>query len=562
MDRKELLSALEVLENCGVDTAQEQKLLQANAETPVVLVAGTQAARPLDLLTGLEISVPDTFVLSFPLLCVYGEKFHIQAEDRAGERHHFSDWADFLAFLDKDPERVSCCTLSAPSRLLAQVQLRFLILDGREDLTRSASDCRGFLTVLPCAAGAPGDRVEALCRWAREVRAMPGQVGAVLNHTETGMTNAMLPLALRQWLGTEVPSWRCGYPASGKSLPPAAVLEQAVRRLTEAETAGTEEQMLSGCRDRSAAKALAQEQRLEQEAEEKRQAAAWLVKCGEDFRAIGESTGAVVSCTLTNQQEKAIREDVNGLADLLREQLLLMSRELLEKRGADAKADLRNLGGDYIEDVCGRYLSALVDHISQELWKPKIEAAFQQSVEEYRTLVRSAPVSLLEADPEGMTRILKAIDVNLGAYQDPMAAGLGSVVGGAVYFGLNLLLSYSGVGFLGRLFMAKDVKEVAQSAGQAVTTAVEQIISPESYVEKLTKALQNIVSKMPARIYSTLTSSIIPMLNADIARQYQSMIDRACGALVEQADVLTRDETRLLERRNELNTQRLRLLEL
>lgn len=562
MDRRELLSALEALESCGVDTAQEQKLLQANTGTPVVLVAGPQAARPLDLLTGLEIDVPDAFAPPFPLLCAYGETFHIQAEDQAGERHHFSDWANFLAFLDKGPERAAGCTLFAPVPLLAQTQLRFLILDGKEELVRSASDCRGFLVVLPCAAGAPGDGVEALCRWVREVRAMPGQVGAVLHHTETGMTNAMLPLALRQWLGVEVPCWRCGYPAFGKSLPPAAVLEQAVRRLTAAETAGGEEQMLSGCRDRSADKILAQEQRLEQEAAEKRQAAAWLAKCSGDFRAVGESAGAVLSCTLTDQQEKAIREDVNGLANLLREQLPLMSRELLERRGADAKADLRNLGGDYIEEVCGRYLSALVDHISRELWRPRIKAAFQQAVEEYRTLVSAAPVSLLEADPEGMSRILKAIDVNLGAYQDPTAAGLGSMASGAVYFGLNLLLSYTGVGVLGRLFVSKDVKEIAKTAGQAVTAAVEQIISLESYVEKLTKALQNIVSEMPARIYSTLTSSIIPMLNEDIARQYQTMIDRACGTLEEQAAVLTEDETRLLERRDELKTRRLRLLEL
>ncbi len=563
MDREELCRVLDGLQGRGVDTTQEKELIQPHTGTPVMLVAGTHAARPLDLLQGLEIRLPAEFTPSFPVRCVYGEAFHIQAQDRKGERHHFSGGADFYGFLEAHPEQIVSCTLSAPAPFLARTQLCFLILDAGagEKLARFAADCRGFLAVLPCAAGAPGDAVEELCRWVRDIRVLPDRMGAVLHHTETGMTNAMLSIALDHWMGVEVPCWRCGYPAFGKSLPPLAVLEQAAQRLAAADTAGADGQVLAGCRQRAADKALALEKDLERKAEEKREAAAWLLQVSGDFRANAENAGAVLRCTLTDRQEKAIREDIAGMAALLQEELPGMTRELLEQRGADTKEDLKNLGGDYIEEVCNRYLSALVDYIGRELWQPKIREIFRQAVEEYRTLVRGAPESLLKADPEGMSRTLKAIDVNLGEYQDPTATGLGSAAGKALYFGINLLLRYGKVDAITRRLLSDEIKEITQFVGQKVALAADWLMPPKAYAEKFTRLLQEIVSKMPAKIYDTLTTSVIPMINADIAQQYQAMIDQACGMLRERADALSREKAELEGQRDELEGYRLRLLE-
>lgn len=554
-DKKFLLDVMTDLSLCGVDTYPERRML-GGLGCRILLVAGAQGARVFDLMSALELEPLSLEGAACAVACVYGERFCIQAREERGVTPCFFSAGDFRRYFDGRWEQLRECRVVSPAPLLREAEIRFLELGpetaGR--LTELAGDCTAFLLALPCAAGAPGEEMQKLCRWIREERRLPDRAGIVLNHAEAGTVNAMLPLFLREWLGAEAPGWRCGYPASGKQLPPGDVLYAAVQ-LTAGDTGETDALTARNCVARAREKTRARQDALEREAEECRRGARWLAGVSRSFRSSVENAGAAMHCALSLQQEKALREDIEGMTALLSQRLPGMVQEVVEKNGKQAKDDLKNLAGDYVEALLNAYITALAERICQEEWLPQVRQVFSRAVEEFRSLVKDAPVALETAQEGERAAFLKSLSLNLGNYIDSWALSLGGAVAAVVRTAVrSVLYQFEEIGFLLILLGVGD--ELANKAGSLAAGAVDAIMPPKQYGKKLAQLLQKNIAKMGPDILDTMKSSMLPAINEHIARQYQDMVDGVCLALQEKETAQEAQARLLLEQAEALERQR------
>lgn len=576
---------LNALRACQVDTREEERLLTVNGggSKAVVLVAGTQAARPFDLAEAFLEGAGDfgKRAVPYPVQFGFGEKFRVTTEDKNGKEHVYTRWEDLWEDLGGRPQDVFRCHIEVPDIMLKQAELRFLLLD--EDnvvrLSELAADCRGFMVALPAGAGAPGDEVYELCQWIRDARCLPQRTGILLNHTETGLIVPGLPRMVKAWLGVEdAQKWNCSYQDLGGENGPGMMLKEAVawvltRGGTEGSDAQADARLAANCVGRALEKLDGAQKELDREIGALEAAAQRVRKAQTGFRAYAENRGATMRFRLNKTQTEELEGDIDGMIQLLRDKLPEMLREVVDTTPDEkqAKQDMK-LVDEYLEAVCADYISTLTNHIAAS-WQDTVKDTFHSALVEYRAIVTNTPPTLEEQDARSDAEILNSIQVDLGGYVDPTATTIGAFAGKGVSLMLILLSSLDETGLARSVYYV--VRErLENTVGRVVQGVVDAVMPAGSYANHLAQSLQDQVfdpkpqgkiSKLlgqeeetpvplAQKLKNDLEVNILPVAECTAKQQYQGMVDLACGAL-------GREETDTLARRDTLADQKRRLLQ-
>lgn len=534
MDRNTVLDALA---SCGVDTMEEQLLLCQRAKAtqrPVLLVAGDEPGRPLDLLEGLGVPPlsAEGGALPYPVECVPGPRFELAAADSRGEIHHYYDAPSFLTHGGDDIVSLRV-TVDAP--LLETASVRFLTVSQEmlPSLPQLAGDCAGVALVLDSSAGAPEPAASGLCRWLKRTAGMGERICLILNHAEQGATNWMLESLLDI---EPQATLSCDYDAPrGAEDSPQAVLAAAAGMLDGG--AGDEEALSAQCLASARRKLDGHIAELEQAAADKTAAARWFRGSSRDFRAKMEMSKAALQVRLTPLQKEELYGDIQRLRDQLVQALPDMGAELAERHGRQAKDDMKNLAGEYVEALCNSYLKFVTRQIMDRDLMPQAEKAFREAEDEYRSLVARSPVPQGEwAGPSQGTELLKSVQLNLGDYQ----GGLSKLIGGLAFLAAAMVGAWLEIN-------PYSTMSFARTAGRVVTDAVDRARSPRDYVAHyIRERLFPELDKLPEDLFNALDETILPQIGGDLANWFGDMVDERCALLERQAAALD-DEAQALQ---------------
>ena len=566
---------LKALQACEVDTREEERMLTVNsgARHTVVLVAGTQAARPFDLATPL-LKGEEHFgnqAVPYPVQFGFGERFRIWVEDKNGKEHIYMRWEDLWADLGTRPCDMVRCYVDTDISALDRVEFRFLLLDedNVRQLSELAADCRAFLIVLPSGAGAPGEEVYTLCRWIRDVRCLPQRTGILLNHTEMGLVVSGLPRTVQAWLGAgDTKQWKCSYQDAGG---PGSQLEDVMAWVLAGDgdhgyVAQADGQMVTGCVRRALEKLDAAREDLDREMTALETAAQRVCKAQEGFRAYAENKGATMRFQMNEIQMAELEKDIDGLIQLLQDKLPEMLQEVLDNSpdGKQAKQDMK-LVDDYLESVCGGYIAALTSRIANS-WQDTVKDTFHSALVEFRAIVTDTPSALKELDTQSDAEILNSIQVNLGGYVDPTASTIGTIAGKSMSLLFTLLMLADETG-LGTAVYYATRPWLEKTVGRAVQSVVDTLMPADVYARHLLKVLQNYVFDpkpqkeedffvpLAQKLKDNLKVNTLPVAERTAKQQYQGMVDLACGVLGQEAVDTLAQRDRLADKKRRLLQQ-------
>lgn len=552
--RETIREELTALEKLGVDLTEERALLDGaeGSGGTVLLVAGTQNSRVYDMMEGLGIQW-DKDNPHCPVECTWGDSFSLRITDHCGAEHVFYRQEDFRRTIKASDIRR--CLLTCPAPLLKAAHIRFLDLGGvpAAQYPELAGDCSGFLLTLPCRAGAPGQEMQDFTKWIRDIRRIPARAGVAFNHVEEpGIVQTALALFLYGWLGVEdAPTWQCGYGGEGRWDTPSGILEEAVSTLAAPGTAPGDTGILQSCAQQCAQKATELASSLSEEAKKHTEAAEWATEAQRQFRAKGQNAGVHLTFSLSDQQKQAIRQDVQGMVKMLKEQIPQMIEDLVEKNGEDAKQDLKNLTGDYMEMVLQTYLMALAEQIARNSWFDQAQKAFDEVVRDFQNLKRQSSVELDSRVNTEREQLLKIVEINLGNY----ITGFAQLVGKAVSVGVTYLINrvirwvtddmFSGGGFS---------RWLGGKIGILAEHAADDLLPPKLYGQFIEKALIKELDgmgeppadtaqkkKKPAdngtvSLSDSLFNQIMPAVGGQIRQQYNEMVESVCDNFAQFCD--------------------------
>jgi len=528
---------LEALNSCGVDTAEEQLLLRQrikSVQCPTLLVIGDEPGRPLDLLQGLDIPSwrEEHEPLTYPVECVKGTQLQITATDAKGVRNRYFDLPSFRAHRDPGVTHLEL-TVDAP--ILERVTLRFVTVNGETvaRLPELAGDCAGVVLVLDSSAGAPEPAASELCHWLKVTAGMEERLCLVLNHTEQGAVNWMLEDLLEVEPRATL---ACNFdvPAQAEDSP-WNVLASAVSMLGSA--AGGEDALAAWCISSVQRRLKERMEQLERSAQEKDDSAQWFQENSAAFRAKMGIARSAINVQLTPEQKEALYSDIQGLRQQLLEQLPLMAEELVERNGKQAKQDMKNLAGEYVESLINHYMTFITRQIADRVLFPQAEKAFQESVEEYQRLISSAPVSVDEMTALENVELLKSIQINLGEYQSSLSRMLGNIV-------MFCIICVGGD------TLGPFTYTVADSLGGLVEELVESVRSAKAYVQDYIKEkLEPELSRCPEMMFAALDETILPQINGDLVNWFKDVVDRCCDRMEAQSAALENEASVLRDQR-------------
>lgn len=539
----ELTTVLEIFRSCGVDTAEEQTLLNKRAEGmehPVLLVAGDEPGCPLELLEGLGVGPvsPDGKPLPYPVQCGYGETFQLAATDSQGGQHHFYDIASFQAHCRADVVHLAV-TVNAP--VLRSAELRFVTVTEKtvSRLPELAGDCAGALLVLDRAAGAPEPAVGELCKWLKETAGLEEKVGLILNHAEPGTIN----WGLESMLDVEpIDTWTCWRQAElGTKKTPAGALAAAAQAVLYACPGGGAdgmEALTARCIGLVREKLAAKTQALEARIKEKQEAARWFSDSSAKFKAKMQLAGGAMNFQLTPARRTELNADIKGMKEQLCRELPEMANEIVEANGRQAKNDLSNLAGDYVEALCNSYMEFITNYIAVTDVQPQAEKAFQNARDEFMLLVTSEDMPALARERTAYKDmdLLKTIQVNLGNFHDPIAETVSKLISLAVKFAL-----WGRLGGLGRI--------VGDYLQPILEKAAVKVMPTKWVADHVIEDVQEQMDKVADMMFKTLDESVLPQLGAQVKADFQDNVDRNCALLEEQGDALRQEAEALLDER-------------
>lgn len=551
----DLAVILEALRSCGVDTAEEQLLLRQRAgaaEHPVLLVAGDEPGRPLDLLEGLGIPpvAPDGRPFSFPVQCVYGEQFQLTADDVSGEKHHYYDMDSFRTHCKVE---IASLSVTADAPVLRVADLRFITVNEGtvSRLPELAGDCSGVLLVLDSTAGAPEPAVGALCQWLKGTSGMEEKICLLLNHTEKAATNWMLETTLDV---ESLDTLSCDYQVqAGSEDSPGGVLAAAAEILSGT-AAGGVDGLVAQCVERAGRKLEARIGELERTAGEKDAAARWFFDNSRDYRAKMQMAGAAMDLSLTPSQKEDLEADIKGLKEQLARELPGMCAELVERSGKQAKEDMKNLAGAYVGALCESYMEFVTQQIAGRILLPQAKKAFRAADDEYRSLVDQAPIPVNEWTGGQDTELLRSMQFNLGDYQDPIARAVSMVVGFFFKTGAKVAarVAFEELGFI----LYDPIDSLASVLEKGTETFVERIQSVQGYVDRCRKRLEKMLDSAPDMMFRTLDGTVLPRIKEDTANLFRERINSCCALLEKQGSVQKQEAEAIRAQRTALEEKR------
>lgn len=542
----DLAVILQALASCGVDTSIEQLLLKQRvraSEHPVLLVAGDEPGRPLDLLEGLGIAqvTPGGAPLSYPVQCSFGEKFQVIATDAKGEKHHYFDMTSFQTYC---AEKIVSLTITVDTPILASADIRFVTvtIDTTPKLGELAGDCIGVLLALDSTAGAPEPAVDELCKWLKNTSGMADKVCLLLNHAESGAVNEMLEMMLDV---EPLSTWTCSYQAGAGDSPQAA-LTAALRAVSDVEGSRGIEELTVQCVESARDKLDKRMEELEQAAESKDAAAIWFFGNSRDFRAKMQMAGATLSIRLSDSQREELYSDIKGLKQQLLLELPEMGRELVEKKDKQAKEDMNNLAGLYIETLCNSYMDFVTGQIIDNILLPQAKKAYQEAADDYASLVGRAPVPMEEWNVDQDADLLKSIQINLGNFHTAISKVVGMFAGVALRKAFKFIFKDFGG------YMRGFTGQLEDKIKKAVPDLIDSILPPQSYVDQYIKNMRQELDRIPGMMYTALDETIIPQISADMSELFQEMVDRRIALLEAQGNALKKEAEEIRSKRTAL----------
>lgn len=544
-----LTMVMEALRGCSVDTTDEQTMLEKRSggmAHPVLLVAGDEPGKPLDLMEGLGLAPlsPDGKPLPYPVRCVWGEKYGLTAVDHADEKHHFVDAASLMAHMG-DAVRELIVTACAP--LLRDAELLFVTV--REEtidrLPEMVGGCAGALVVLDRAAGAPEPAVSELCGWLRDSAGLGEKVALILNHAEPGTVN----WGLENMLDVEPIETFTSYSqaAPGTDKTPEGALAAAVRAVMGAVASSGEQgldPLIAQCVASARKKLEAERETVTAQAQERQEAARWFKENGATLRAKLILAGEAMDFQLSPSRKMELSGDIRGLTKKLQEELPKMGLELVEQNGPQAKQDIVNLGGEYEEALLNSYMEFITNHIIDVDVQPKVDATFEAAREEFTKMASRDDLPRLRdarEDEENM-ELLKAIQVNLGVYHDKLAGGIGSAAG----FVIRRILRNRGI----LAFLLSFVIE------ELIKQASAFLMPPKQYVNNVIneEMLAHLDEKVDA-MFKTLEESVFPQLNEQVKAEYEEKMKEATAQMDEHSAKLQEEAQAYLDTAAALEAQ-------
>ena len=532
----DLAVILEELRSCGVDTAEEQLLLRQRAkaaEHPILLVAGDEPGRPLDLLEGLGIPpvAPDGSPVPFPVQCVYGE-YQLIVTDANGEKHHYYDLASFQTHCGVE---IAFLTIAAEAPVLRNMDFRFVTVNERtaSRLPELAGDCSGILLVLDSTAGAPEPAVGTLCQWLKGTSGMGENICLLLNHTEKGATNWMLEAVLDvEPLDTLSSDYQA---QAGSEGTPRAALEAAAEILSGAGAGGSADGMAAQCVERAGRKLEARMEELERAAREKDAASQWFLDNSRDYRAKMQMAGAAMSISLAPSQKEDLYADIKGLKEQLVKALPGMCTELVEHNGKQAKEDMKNLAGVYVEALCNSYMEFVTQQIADRILFKQAEKAFRIAEDGYRSLVDQAPIPVEEWAGGQDAELLKSVQFNLGDFQDPISRIVSAAVSFVVRTGIKLVSRK--IFGSGGILLNEYIDKLGSAAGEGTRHFIKGVLPPQYYVDMCRQDIEKKLDDVPDMMLETLDGTVLPQINENMANLFQNRVDDRCTLLEKQGSV-------------------------
>ena len=283
---------------------------------------------------------------------------------------------------------------------------------------------------------------------------------------------------------------------------------------------------------------------LEAQAGEKQAAARWFSDSSIKFRAKMQLAGDAMNFQMPPSRRTDLDADVKRLTGQLCKELPEMARAIAEAKGRQAKDDVLNLAGDYVEALCNSYMVFITNHIAINDVQPQAEKAVQTARDEFLLIITSddMPALAREQLSHKDMELLKAIQVNLGNFHDPIAGFVSGVLG----FIVKVVL----FNYLGRF--GYTLGSYLQNFLEKAATLV---IPTKMFVDHVITDLLKQLDEVPDMMFRTMDESILPQLGVQVKADFQDKVDRTCALLEERGGALRQEAETLLSERAALAGQ-------
>lgn len=422
----DIIKIKEFLASLPIDTADEIALLDtscasAASDARTVLIVGDASAAPF-LLLPTETQIFSEFdILPFPIHAVWAETFSVSVINENGETERYQKTEDFRLYCEKRFANLRQCTFHIADKRLRGLHLVYHTLTADMTALQNASaGCDGIVAAF--LADAPGltDDTTALLHWIKDVRCISGNTALLLR--KRGFCNPMLSRMAAMTLGCKPQTFRCDPDGVDEHAPDNALFSAVEAAGGSERTVGdadTQQEisgdMLAGIGTRIRAQleqSIPQMQTKASDADEKYKKYQSAIKT---LRSLGDTVKYNLG-SLIDDEIKSVYDEIDAFFDVLYRAFPDMVNEVL-KNSSTAKADLKNLAGDYINDQIDAFVAALVDDIAQKCLVPRAEEHLKKLIEKFRLMFAGLKLEDSEAEEIAKTRFLQIAGMNLGNYQ-------------------------------------------------------------------------------------------------------------------------------------------------
>lgn len=495
------------LESLPIDVSAEQSLLDnlCPAEQETILVAGDQQAAPYTLLPWQQQVFTQDDVPGFSVLVEYGDSFSIRAVNAQGETERYWSAADFRRFCAHRFQELRQCVLQLPNEMLQTFRLKYFLMNDRmERLSEAAKGCSGCVLVLAADAGGLSEDYLALTKWLKEERCIAGRVSLLL-HQRGPAANRMLKYMVQTALGRNT----LGVFSTGHD----GALRSAVMDIQQRRADGAQSGVLRACRAGVERKLTAALEGWEEVRKSAELACRKYSDIAQTFQAMCATEKYGISSLLTQQETEDIRKEIKDFFDLLKADLPGMVDEAAEK-SPDPKKDLKNLCGDYLENLINQFTIQLVDTVTNNSLIPRMHEHFRSLQKRFQRMIQDAQLEYAQMEAAVETEFLQMVNFNLGDGESTLAKVMPDILTAAVKFGLNVV--FPEFGFLIGLYLSEDLNEI-------FTLLVDKAESKKMYARGLCKiALENL-DKMRPMLLAQVEETMIPRLCGILEQEYEKL---------------------------------------
>lgn len=486
-----------LLTHTTVEVSQERAALEALFAPQTqesILIAGDYQAAPYTLLPWEEQIFFAQDILSCPLMVEYDDAFSIQITAGDGVSERYRTIADFREFWDQRLSQLRQCTIRLPQELLRQKRLIYFQMDGNlQQLTQAAKDCTGCILVVEASAAGLSEDYLTLGKWLVTERCIASRTALLLHDHGDFPNRALSRMADKLLQRNKVAVFRCGN-GDPSLLPVTIALDHALRDLQDRTLDGMEEGIVRACCLSAQAKYLDALQNADRQEKHFRSLADKYQEASQVFRRMYTSEMYGLSQIFTEQEQQNVCDEVHCFFKQIRDSLPAMIKDVADSSD-NANEDLKNLAGDYLNDLIDQFVDTLLDEVAIKDLVPKTQTVFQEVCGRFRRLMQDPTLEYARLEGEIELEFLQMVHINVGNYQNTSAHITSTLLSGA----LRLLLTRK-FGFWG-YHTAENLREV-----------IYYLFVTSRYAKDLTKKLLETLEEQEATLIEYLRSSVFPRL--------------------------------------------------